>query len=196
MGRGAALRVALILALAACSPPALVPGPRDGQDAFESARVVHSWCTDGYQERHNIGTVVILDATHAITAAHVTECGASFARVRVGDANDIAWVESEDRVLDQAVLVSGTAVGFEVDPDMPAAKTAHLRVGEAACVHSAWPVLRAHCGVVSVGPRNRWQIPGASARGTSGAGVYQDGYLVGIAVGSTPDATTFTAVRE
>lgn len=196
-----------LVVLAGCSPPTLPTAPRGEDQQLLGAVAVYSTCApiadrymspelepayDRYGSEPRAGNGVLLDAGYVVTALHVVECISAWPNVwvtsTVGTVRAAVVEVRED--LDVAYLRAWSAIGFEIDDRMKAAPLAPPTSGT-ACVQATDQRV---CGELRR-TDGRWILDAYTSRGTSGAGVYQGGALVGLVIrGGEVDGRAYTVV--
>ena len=172
---------ALILLLVGCARLAHVdPQPRDEWDKSEAAVFVSSYCDwtgEGF-----VGSGVVISEHHVLTAQHLVECP-DLPRVYITLHNGNrhrAYVTDENRIQDIAKLEIAHAgsFGLNIAPPMLAPVWDHPVTPDYLCAYT--PRKQPVCDV----RLDDDLFAVALHKGTSGSGVYDRGYLVGIVIRS------------
>jgi S1-C subfamily serine protease len=138
----------------------------------------------------HIGSGVVLDERHVLTAAHVVRCPTiPGVMLTTFDGRHIqAVVTHEDQAADVAVLELATADRLHLDVAPPA--RARVAIGDAVCAETSDPARQTYCGVVEYVGDDVARAAFTAIRGNSGAPVYDaQGRLVGLVTKAAKDGS-------
>jgi S1-C subfamily serine protease len=186
--------IALAWILAACASIPVVPAQPRGYAERERAAVrVDVACNvyglPGFDDQPHyddgtmihIGSGVVFDERHVLTAAHVVACPTlpGVVLTTYDGRHLIAVVTREDVTADVAVLELATADRLHLDIAPPT--RAPVLLGSTVCAEAADPQHETHCGAVEYVSDTTVRATFLALHGNSGAGVYDlAGRLVGL----------------
>jgi hypothetical protein len=171
----------MLLVLGACVHlPHVDPKPRNEDQRMRAAVLIESYCSFGYPQAR-LGSGVVISERLVLTAAHIVECPV-IPRVYITTHNGNrhrAVVDREDRNADIARLEIAHAGRLDVGiapPELVGPWDHPTEVVDYLCAYP--PHEPTACG-----PRLSDDLFKVHLkRGTSGSGVYDRGYLVGIVI--------------
>lgn len=153
--------------------------PRTTGEQMRTAVVVESSCSMHALGTYRLGSGVLVDGRHVVTAYHVVACGiVPLVYVETSDGRRQRFVlVSEDLDNDTATLEIASA---EILPVAPV-RRARARPGDTACAATARPRRELNCGTVEQVAGRQLRLSNRTLLGNSGSGLYNArGALVGI----------------